>query len=132
VPTLVLVGPEDILSGVAVPAAARGGQGLVPRPGGHACVWSTAPFNEAVLTFVRAERETDGREADVRSDRKLGAGQLGLFGVLIPGLAQILAFQPVLHHRRDGRPGRVSAPLIFLISMVAWSPRPRWPSSPVY
>jgi amino acid transporter len=56
---------------------------------------------------------------DVRSDGKLERGQLGLFGVLIPGLAQIApAFNLFFTTGVMVALAGVSAPLIFLISMV--------------
>jgi len=57
--------------------------------------------------------------ADVRSDEKLERGQLGLFGVLMPGLAQIApAFNLFFTTGVMVALAGVSAPLIFLISMV--------------
>jgi amino acid transporter len=56
---------------------------------------------------------------DVRSDGKLERGQLSLFGVLIPGLAQIApAFNLFFTTGVMVALAGVSAPLIFLISMV--------------
>jgi len=56
---------------------------------------------------------------DVPSDEKLERGQLGLFGVLIPGLAQIApAFNLFFTTGVMVALAGVSAPLIFLISMV--------------
>ena len=56
---------------------------------------------------------------DVRSDGKLERGQLGLFGVLMPGLAQIApAFNLFFTTGVMVALAGVSAPLIFLISMV--------------
>ena len=56
---------------------------------------------------------------DVRSNGKLERGQLGLFGVLIPGLAQIApAFNLFFTTGVMVALAGVSAPLIFLISMV--------------
>jgi len=55
----------------------------------------------------------------VRSDGKLERGQLGLFGVLMPGLAQIApAFNLFFTTGVMVALAGVSAPLIFLISMV--------------
>ena len=55
----------------------------------------------------------------VRDDGKLEGGQLGLFGVLIPGLAQIApAFNLFFTTGVMVALAGVSAPLIFLISMV--------------
>ena len=57
---------------------------------------------------------------DVPSDEKLERGQLGLFGVLIPGLAQIApAFNLFFTTGVMVALAGVSAPLIFLISMAA-------------
>jgi amino acid transporter len=56
---------------------------------------------------------------DVRADAQLERGQLGLFGVLMPGLAQIApAFNLFFTTGVMVALAGVSAPLIFLISMV--------------
>jgi amino acid transporter len=50
-------------------------------------------------------------------------GQLGLFGVIMPGVAPGRAgVQPLFHHRLMVSLAGASAPLIFLISMVGMVP----------
>ena len=42
-----------------------------------------------------------------KSRQSLEHGQLGLFGVIMPGVAQVApGVQPLFHHRADSKPGR--------------------------
>ena len=56
-PALVLAGEEDILIPVALSRRLHEGipgSEVATTPGGHACLWEhPAPFNEAVLTFIK-------------------------------------------------------------------------------
>src|ERR1700733_10916673 len=56
-PALVLAGEEDILIPVALSRRLHEGvpgSEFATTPGGHACMWEhPAPFNEAVLTFIK-------------------------------------------------------------------------------